>query len=65
MSAAHAGGESQRDFQIFDIVRVDLVKRAVARAGVILRRHSPLAVIGLVLNLPENRYGDQDPDQQV
>lgn len=65
MPPAYAGGKRQCDLQVFDISGVDLIERAVTGAGVVLCRHRPLAVVGLVLNLPENGRNKEHAEQQV
>lgn len=64
MAPAHAGRKCPRDLQILGVIGVDLIERAVARAGVVFGRHRPLAIIGLILNLPENGCACKNPQHQ-
>lgn len=54
-------GEAQR----FDISRIYLVLRAESGAGVILGRHNPLAIIGLILNLRQDWTGQQENANKI
>ena len=50
MSVGQASGEGKGEFQILNVAPVDLIKRAVACAGVIFCRPHPLPVIRLQLS---------------
>jgi len=45
-SAYYAGGEAEGELQPVDIAAIQFGQAAVARAGVVLRGHAPLAVLG-------------------
>jgi hypothetical protein len=60
MAVRHPGGERPGELQVFDVIDFDLIERAIASAGLILGRHQPLAIVGLILDLRKSsRYKDE------
>jgi hypothetical protein len=51
MTSRNSRRECSGQSEVLNIRCVDQVQGAVARTGIILGRHDPLAVIGLILNL--------------
>jgi hypothetical protein len=47
MAPEYPCGKRKGQLEVFGVPRIDFLKRTEARARVVLRRHGPIAIIGL------------------